>query len=363
MDSLTPTRALSRVPSIEKLRDRATQETDKLDISTLTAVVNGLRSVSPLAQIATQVALDETEILDIVADLGSWLIHSHGMAEGEIVSAASMKQQALFQNKKKGVIIPVGFEKRAGEKRRNVAKSVRAIIVHDPDDAELARYLDRKYPSDIGVLSGRDVFVVWRIATLGRLDELDEASDLRSFAQVMVEAFDLLDVTLADAEAAKQSLIAGCVADMEELTSSLVKLAWLNEGRIKKTISLLERAREDASDSAIQTLQRDLAMLTRELAESPRWRTDSIGALTQGQVLRLIERAGLGRAEDARKIETEIRRRLIEAGLKNDLDLLVPDAVAAVRMGQEEVFWNAVEDRASGVSNWRAKLDSALAGA
>jgi hypothetical protein len=348
-----------RPSSLEKIASQVAAP-PRLTIDTLSAVVEGLRAVTPLATMVENLQLTEEEIFKIVTDLGTWLIHAHGRAPGEITYAAKQAQPTLFQGPAtKVVVVPLGFDRRKG-RRHDISRSIRAIIVHAPDQAELARYIDRQFPSEIMTLTGRDVCVIWRVATMGLLDALHEGSNSRSWASVMLEAYDLLDVSLTDAHRAARLL---CTADklgLDDLEASLTKLAWLNESRIRRLVSLLDMCREDPSVESMRILERELSLLTQELLARPPWLAATIGQLIQGQVIRLIERNGLGLDPETRKIELEVRRRLATMGLKRDFDLLVPDGVRATLLGFSDVFWDALDARNQGDSEWRLALDDLL---
>ena len=363
--AVTTAPTLKRVAAIERLRVRASEATERLSVPTVRAVVDGLRFAFPLAQIAQQTGLSEADVLDIAGSLGTWLTHVHGGSEATYLFAADLEQQQLFRAADEGIIIPLGFERR-GDQRRDVARSVACIVRREPDDTELSRWIDRKYPAAVGVLSGRDVYTVWRVAQLGRLAELDLVSKSPSYAQVVVSAFDLLDVTLSDAVTGIDSLVATAgtsltdVLDLAALEDAVQKVSWLNEGQFHRIAKLLAQAASSGSASSMKALARELRVFARIVSGSTAWPPTSIAGLTEGQVNRLVERAGLGIAADARKVESDIRARLIEMGFRNDVDRLLPEAMRAVSADLEDQFWLAIEARQAGDSDWRLQLDEAL---
>jgi hypothetical protein len=333
-----------------------------LSLDTLTGVVKGLRAVTPMEELTESLGLTEDEIFRIVTDLGTWLIHAHGAAPGVIVFAAQQAQLSMLQGQglSNDVVIPLGFDRRQG-RRHDVTRSIRAIIVHNPDSTELARYIDRqRVHTESAVLSGRDVFVVWAVATLGRLHELHKGSSLKSWATVMLEAYDLLDVSLSDAHRAARQISASSRLNLDELGDALTKLAWLNEPRIGRLTRLLEMCKEDPGHQSMRVLERDVAIFSQELLARPSWLAATIANLDVVQVTRLVARNGLGFNLEIRKIELNVRKALAARGLKRDFDLLVPAGVRAILLGAEDVFWDSLDARASGDPDWRVPLDEAL---
>lgn len=348
---------MAQLTGLEVLSN-STEVTPRLELPTLVGVVDGLRAVTPLETLCEELNLTEDEVFKIVTGLGTWLIHAHGAAPGDIVFASEQKQLSLLPDSAT-VVVPLGFDRRQG-RRYDVRLSIRAIIAHNPDGAELARYIDRQFPNDQAVLMGRDVFNIWRFATLDELDDYHEGVSSKTWASVMLEAYNLLDVSLSDAQRAARRLAHAKPLDTQLLGDTLTKLAWLNESRVRKVSALLELHLEKPTVESERILQRETELFVKELLARPRWMAASIGQLSQGQVLRLVERNGLGLAPETRSIEAEVRRGLTARNLKRDFDLLVADGVRATLLGSADVFWSALDARAEGDTDWRVALDAAL---
>jgi hypothetical protein len=348
---------MARLAALEDIATSTTTST-RLSIDTLIGVVEGLRTVTPLETLSKNLKLSEDEIFKIVTGLGTWLIHAHGAAPGDIAYASDQNTEDLHQSPTT-VMVPLGFDRRRG-RRYDVKLSIRAIIVHDPDQAELARYIDRQFPNETATLIGRDIFALWRLATTGQLHRLQDGSMSKSWAGVMLEAYDLLDVSLADAHRAARELVSVDALDTTRLGDALTKLAWLNESRVRRVSALLEMSQEDESSQSARIVERELELFVKELCARPAWLTPSIDKLTQGQVLRLVERNGLGLDPETRRIELDVRRELTARNLKRDFDLLVADGVRATLLGASDVFWSALDARAEGDHDWRDSLDALL---
>ena len=359
--------ALKRPEVIDKLEHLASVEIRRYTLEQVVSFVSQLRSATPAADIAKSTNLSEEEVIDLGAKLGTWLTHVFGSVSAEIVIAAKQEQPELFQESKgKKVIIPLGFERR-GKQRREINRALATIIRHNPDEATLSRFLDRLYPSKNSVLTARDVFMVWRFAQLGRIDGLASISPKHpAFCQTMVSAYNLLDTSISDAENSVK-VLADVEADVESVVDACVKARWLNEARISR----LERVAVSAakSKSSMELLRRHQQTFALEVATAPHsWTITDIAQLLEGQVLRLVQAAGLVNEESSRREALEIRARLIEldeengSDLAKDLDLLVPEGLRAKRAGLEMEYWDAIDARISGDPTWRSQLEAAFAG-
>ena len=366
--AVTLTSALKRVAAIERLRVSANAAPPRLTPEQVRMVVDGLKFAYPLERIVESSGLAADAVLLLTGSLGTWLTHVHGGSEATYTFAIDHEQQQLFRPGDEGIVIPLGFERR-GDQRRDVARSVAAVITHNPDDTEISRFIDRKYPAAVGVLSGRDVYTVWRVAQLGRIDEMDLVSKSAAYAQVVVAAFDLLDTTITDAlngvayltELAESATSAfGSAEDLADLADACIKVSWVNEGRMLRLTNALDRTQASQSDSAFRSLLREVRLFARASATPGGSPPRSIAGLTEGQVQRLVEQAGLGPAVDARKVESTIRQKLIAMGLRNDVDRLLPEAMRAVSAEVEDQFWEALTARQNGDTEWRLILDEAL---
>lgn len=389
----TPTtQGIDRVASIERLRERSKTQVKRLKNATIAKIVIGLRDNTSLKDLMKQTRLSETEILDIVAGLGTWLIHVHGSVPETAKPAAKTSTKSpvrastrketqlslldILEKPKSAKVVtpkgskpkidedkvPPGFEKSAAH-RRDVVKSVGSIIYHNPSNSEITRWLDRRYMSTSGVLTGADVTLMHLMAQLGRLSEMGAISPSPAAAQAIVGAFDLFDVAICDANEAV-SMLSGVGRgeinlSADEIMHNATKMAWLNEARSSKIFALARQAKEFADRESLAALNHDLRSFSFE-AESIHWHPKDIASLRRAQVARLIERSGLAKSEDLKRTESEIRNKLVEMGLKDDLDRLLSDAMRAVHAKCESEFWAAITARQSGDANWRARLQKAI---
>jgi hypothetical protein len=359
--------ALYRPQVIDTLEQMAAVSDRRFTLDQVKTFVTHLAAVSPAADIAQATGLTEDEVIDLGAKLGTWLTHVEGSVETDIILAAKQPQPPLFQDPaKNAVVIPVGFERRA-KQRRDIVRALATIVVHTPDEATLARFLDRLYPSRTSVLAARDVFIVWRFAQVGRLSGLVNISQNPAFCRTMASAFNLLETAVADAEGAIATLVDEN-ADPVNVAAACIKASWVNESRITRLARQAEIAVKDPSTaSMLRKSQRSLAM---EVKAMPRaWSFTDIAQLLEGQVLRIVQAAGLVNEESARREALDIRAKLMEldeangSDLSKDLDLLVPEGLRAKRAGLEITFWEAIDARIAGDPLWRDLLESAFVSA
>lgn len=356
--------AVRRPQVIDRLEELAAVEARRFSLEQVTTFVELLRSITPADAIAAATGLPEDAVIDLGAKLGTWLTHVEGSVDVKIVAAAKLQQSQLFQDPESStVVIPVGFERRA-KQRRDIARALATIIAHNPDEATLSRFLDRLYPSRTSVLAARDVFIVWRFAQVGRIDGLSNISPNPAFCRTLVSAFNLLDTSIQDAENAVATLV-DQTATPTDLVEACVKAAWVNEARISRLARVCTRAVEEPQ--TVEILRRAQQSFAFEVAAAPgAWSFTDIAQLLEGQILRIVQAAGLVNEETSRREALDIRSRLIEidmehgSDLSKDLDLLVPEGLRAKRAGIEVEYWEAIESRLAGDPAWRDQLEAAF---
>lgn len=360
-------------PTIERLRRARPDESSKPTLDQLRSVVDGLHGCQPLSSISTISGLPEARVLDLVAELGTWLTHVRGGAGVTTSSASDSSQQVLFQNpvkgsKKPSVVVPLGFERRAPHKR-DVAKALASIVVARPDDDTLARFIARKYPTKAKVLTFSMVAAVWRFATLkgpdgtSRLEEIDQLNPSNhTLNELLVAAYDLIDLAVRDANAGIATLVAADLSDLGSLRAACAKARWVAEAELGKIERLIEAC--ELRSSAERLLTTELRFLAQRVKALPgRYTIGSIAELNEGQVLRIAQAAGLSIEGTSRAEESEIRGRLKAMGFSSDLDRLVPEAIRAGQVGIIAEFWEAMEARQSGDTDWAQHLTDAFVGA
>lgn len=339
--------------TIETIRERSSEHQDRVTGTQVRAVVDGLVAVDSLADVAATSGLTPTAVLDVVATFGTWLTHVKG-GSGAATETAAHRERAGTRGDT--VTIPDGFERTAGH-RRDVSKALAAIVVTDPSDELITRYIARQYPTATNVLPFQAVSAMLYFATKDRLDEVDAIAP--AFDPLAVAAYDLMETARADAVTGIGVLAGGDVTDLAALRDACTKARWVAEGELAR----IERAVTAAEQrpSAVPVLARELRLLAGRVDAHPdRYLPGTVADLTHGQVRRVAELAGLAVEATRRSDEADIRRRLQALGLSTDADRLVPDGIKAAHVGITDTFWDAMQRRADGEADWDDDLVEAF---
>lgn len=250
------------------------------------------------------------------------------------------------------VYLPAGYVSRDG---RNINRAVGTLVEYCPDDATVRRYLARRYPSTTQSLCGETVFVAWRLAQLGRLDDLTELHP--RFAATLVEARDQLELAVTRAREARDRLLAWAAhpeaVDRDELERTISACAWLAERD-------LERVRVAAREGDDVTVERALRALALAFRREPlRFAVPDLATLREGQVRRIAEATGLRVDGGDATVRRQARAELVRLGLAADIDKLLPEAVAAAERGSLDEYLAIVAD-AEVDTTWRERVDALL---
>lgn len=345
--------------AIERLRARMGDEPERISIETLQAVRDGVIASDAVDVVAANAGVEPAKVLDIVGDLGTWLSHYRSSAHADLSTDTEPGQMTMFSDALRPLIqLGDGFARQRGS-RRDVTKAYAAVSMWAPSDIELARYLDRKYPAQVTTLTFGVVALVWRFATLGRLDEIDEIDAKNPwFPRLVVEAYDTLDIAI-DATSAAIGTLCDPDAVIDDIRGALRRCGWLNHPRIARI--------ERAADATVRSgddryVRRELRQFAIEVADHPdRFRIGHIGQLSEAHMRGICTAAGLTVVRSTANPEPEVRRRIAAAGQRADTDLLVPLGVRAADVGLLDEFVDALERRAGGDIHWADELNDALA--
>lgn len=360
--------ALTRPEVLERLQANADVVVKKLTIEQVERFCAGVIDGESRTDIETACELTTDEVFDLGAALGTWLIHSNRTKPVDLDSLGGIGYDTTDDDNGQLTIFaeagvnphvadnsyyPPGFRKAPGQ-QRDIGSSLGAILFHKPDRKTLLRWLDRHYPTANSVLTARDVFVLWSFARIGRLDDLDKVSNVTGYAKVVLRAWNALETTVETMERAV-AVLCDPTSDVEAILDACTKARWVNEARIDR----LERTAKVVGRAPHPTLTRALTQFAREVDSQNHWHVTDLGVLHEGQIRRIVEALGL--AEDTtRKQDAQLRHRLAELGFTRDLDMLLPIGAKALKVGAEDVFWDAVERRREGDPDWRDQLDEAL---
>jgi hypothetical protein len=384
---------------ITRLRARSAHEPTVLTIPQLRRLRDELRMAdATLDRTARLVGTTPEQVVATVSELGKWLLQSNKLELPTLVSAAEYQEQVTAWNPASGryrehaegqlsmfnmpakpkvsraasvkgqsyiAPAPDGFLDAGGPA---LHKPVAALLAHDISDDQIDRWVARAYTASLPMLTFPVVAAVWRMATLGMLDKLDEVSNSPSFAKVAVEAWELLEYARRDA-----------LASVAELTGKLLSVAStpLNgDGRARTAEQALRLARQ--SRWLCEQDLRRVARAAQALADEPKvldtfvgelrylrqrarthpevYRISDISQIREGQMIRIAQLAGLPTEEPDPQGTADIRRKVRALQLGRDADQLVPNAVVASQAGRLDQFMTILEARASGDVTWLGQM-------
>lgn len=381
---------------IEKYRDAASTTKVAPSLYQLEVIRDGLILLVSLDEVATLTGFEPSRILDEIATLGKWLIHTNGGIDVTIETVNASAQMSLLQDaafksgpvthgkgvktkvhKKSGkrvstnipkglptrkIVIPAGFE--AGRLGRDVVKALSAIIVYAPDSSTLTRYTARTYPPvRQSVLTFSILTTVWKFAEIGRLNDVDQvAPGNSSLMNLIVAAYDVLDTTITRAhegvselcEYAKNAGLKGVDLDLEAVKRSCEKARLLNEAEMLRLESRVGLAVNSGSNATLAT---ELRYFTQHVAAAPsKYQIKDIADLNPAQVRRIAEVAGVQTGSEDKETATEVRSRLKALGATEDLDRFVSAGVQASQLNRLDEFFEAMSLRVTGDHSWAAQL-------
>lgn len=258
------------------------------------------------------------------------------------------------------VIVPNGYDK--ATLGRNVQASLAALVVTEPDAAEVERFWNRTYSEKPVELTAEHIYLVWWLSqhNLGwKLDEL--GSEYGYLAASLTHAYDVAQTYRRDALAAAHELVALDTATVEvETLNRLVQAAsWLHHGQFAPAVKATRAMAIADSERLRSLLGGQLRTLARWLNASASGLSD-IHLLNEGHVQSMVALAGLSHeAADERRARTEMREKLVAIGLEADLDMELPAAVAAWRSGLSEEFLESRKARIAGDPDWHSLYEHA----
>ena len=361
--------------AIERLRAHTPERVNSLSLKQITTIVAFMLKGESISEIAKRTRLSKEYIVRAIIDLGTWLgqtTRSSATLNKTLATSSTsleiecewegpannrFKQLGLFSapslatssKQDKDLLLGVDF-----------SKSVVQIMSTDPDESLLRRWLMRRYHSVHQVLDFGVVALVHRICQLNRLVDIEQLPKRgvfnSNFARVLVEAYDLLEVTRKDAVTAVGHLTSQSTGDkFTDLEASISTASWLHQAVFNRLSVSVE-----SNPSEVQPL---LARLARDAVSAPNtYLPANIAELNDGQVLRLAQHVGL-RVDSVSKEElAQVRSWVAALDMSQDSDILVASGVLACRAGLGNLYQKSLEKRAKGSFNWAKTLNTALSG-
>lgn len=374
---------------IENHRNAPRVEMEIPTLEQLATLRDGLKNFYGIGKVCDLTGWDEHRVLDQIATLGKWLVDSNGAIEVNIKTFDQLPKGVLFQTAaqvagpktlgkgrgakaaaekakiklaKRDVYLPKGFE--PGRLSRDVSRALSAIVIYDPADATLARFIARIYPSvhqasiTFSILAG-----VWKFSEAGRLDGISRvAPKSPTFMNLVVGAFDLLDLAIDDAVAGIDDLCAlgsaidqsNIIIDLNDVSKACTKARWISEGEISRIESRIELAKKHGSTTS---LMNELCYFKSRVDANPKkYHIGDICELSSIQLRRIAEAAGIRVLGTDRVGESEIRSRLKFMGMNMDLDRLIHAGMQADQIGKLDLFYEAMQSRVEGDVGWPKQL-------
>jgi hypothetical protein len=342
-------------PGVETLRHQVGNAADtagEYTLAQLRTIVAMVRTGASLADVSAASSVAESAVVKATVELGTWLTHVLGPADVPFVPTGSLEQPFLFPvttpprgKKAKAAPAPaksrqrrVPVEINAGfcpsSLGKDITASLGAVLAAAPDAELLERFWSRTHRRVDKTLSYEVIAGVAFFARLGRLDDIGQVNAKSvPFQRLALAAHDLLEVGRRDALRALAVLVSD-ESDMSIVAPAVSAAAVLFEVDMAK----LAKLAASPSESSARLFGRERKFLVQRVLANPAvYAPASIAALSEGQVLRIAQAAGVV-TDRNRPLEGEARRVLVDMGLGNDADIHLPAAIDAVRDGRVEEF-------------------------
>jgi hypothetical protein len=280
------------------------------------------------------------------------------------------EQRSLFPTATdKIAFLSSGFSRRMTG--RDLKRSLARVVTAQPDADTIVRWVLRRYWGIRPQLTYPTVATVAKIAALGRIEELDEVAHIggpanSQTAAVLVEAWDFLAVGVADIHRAVDRIIADARRsdidlDAVELDWAVVRLRVLHEGFATRLARELAAARDAHDPSLWRAAAAELAR--RAVTDREMWHP-GVADLNDGQVLRLVQHAGIPTTEPDHRIEGDVRGWMLDAELGSELaSPLLWHGVNLHAAGHGDKFRAALERRKARDLEWADELNELGVGA
>jgi hypothetical protein len=297
----------------------------------------------PAADMADRVGVTAGAVADFAESFGLWVAFT--VQGGPPVSLDD-------------VVVPPGLS--PAEVGRDIRRPLGHIQRVRPTDDVVVKWVLRSGPRIRQVLSFEVVAVTQFMAALGRLPEVRQlvwgpSGFNHGLARVVVEAYDLLESSRADAVHAVARLCEGRLG-RSEFADLLDSTLWLAEAPLRRARADLDLIGGDLGVQAARSRVRSAARLApRRLL--PAW----IDELNSGQVRRLCASAGIDVDRRPADFEAEARRLVAESGQSADDEVLVPHLCNALALGLADEVMSALSARANADLSWADSLNRSLA--
>lgn len=319
-----------------------------------------LRDTAKTLSLANDVDADNF-VLDIVSTYGTWLAHSSG-STGAVIdwsASADSSQSAMFDDQGLPLVRgPQGYHPSEPHKR-DVTKALAAVVMAGQSSDVIGRFFARTYTTRQSRLSYPVVAGVWGFSVMNRLGSLAQVSKDPGFLNLVVEAYDLLDVSRQDGLTALDELLTCDTDNAEAIRQYAGKASWLAERQMLTISRAAARSEKDAVAHA--RLSRELGYLQAAFAAGTLPLPQGVRHLTLGQVQRIATNSGVQIEPNDRVEVADLRSGLKALGLGSDTDVLLGAAVTCAESGTLDRFWEILGNRVAGDPSWMEDLSELLA--
>lgn len=273
--------------------------------------------------------------------------------------------------------LPYGFSREAIG--RDIAGSVVSIMRDDWGREDVVRFHARHYDAPTRVLDGPHVALVHWYASHGMAEKLLAYAGMKAtgtaedrvivedgkvnagLCELLVAAFDLLDVARADAVGSLLVLLEADTSSWGTLRAAVAKARWIAPADFDRLDATLEQAERQPGSERLHAIARDrLLAFGRWVQANPSvFAITGVEKLTDAHAMQILASSGLESDEaDVKAVTAELRSRLTAMGLLNDLDREIPEGIRAFRQGRLEEFLASREARRDGDPDWRSLYDT-----
>lgn len=348
--------------TIEKLRKEVKSSSKDLgrkpSVKNVVSLVKDLTTGAPLKQTAAKMPgrnLKEKKdfTLNLITKFGTWLSHAEGSVKTvsvgdeknliDLINLTSADPDAVE------VRIPSGYAPKSSSDK-DVTNAIASIVAHNPESRVIERFVARAYRSRSSELTYPVVASVWMFAKLDRLDNIDLVSSDPVFRKKIVDAYDLLTVSVQDASDALDAIISSdAKQNSQKIVKACIKSKWVHEGFLTDLENSVKAKNYSKADNLIQQISLHKSSLPLDLK-----------SLSAGNIRKICEYAGIPVEHAERVDETHIRSKLKSLGFAKDSDYLLADALKAHQLGKESEFWEIMSLRHEGDSSWVDRLSGLL---
>lgn len=234
------------------------------DFSVVRATADAVSEGLPAPVVARRAGVSLDQVLDLVAELGTWVSRVVGPAHPTLPYLDGYRGTP--------------------PSRRDVGRAAAVLAAHRPDDSLLARFVNRRTGSVSSSPTAADLQTLVLLDRVGRLDDLGAVRMPRPAAARFLRVWSLVSLAVAEADAALRELCregVGCA----EAARAAASARWVDEAAM---LRIMRAAGIGESGS----LRREIRAF-RARAVRGEFDVSRLADLGDGQVLRLAEALGL----------------------------------------------------------------------